>query len=127
MSAISIRDGKRFDPNINVLVYFNLTKKCWSIVQSGIVIGYCDEVLLRDVTFVVRPAGRKKVLKEKKKNVHAYARGYITDEIQQKCDVPVRYNPYLFDKFFYSDGTNVEKVSVLVMKKDGKCFSCKKE
>ena len=66
-----------------------------------------DRIFLRDVKFRVQKAGRAKVLREKRKNVHAYASGYICAEI----DVPnipsrinsVTYNPYKYETFVYED------------------------
>lgn len=86
-------------------VYYNLHKKCLSVTnRKGIVIGYCDRITLRDVEFFVSEPGRQRVLKEKRKNVHAKVRGYVAGE-SSKLTEPrsVRYNPYLFETFVYSD------------------------
>jgi hypothetical protein len=62
---------------MRVEVYYNLHKKCFSIRHKGIVISHANTVKLADVTFVVRKAGRERVLREKKKNVHAFVRGNL--------------------------------------------------
>jgi hypothetical protein len=59
--------------------------------------------------FVVRKAGREKVLREKKKNVHAFVRGtWIKDLLvedapmildHRECSEEVTYNPYKYDSF----------------------------
>ena len=92
---------------MKVEVYRNLHKKCWSVrdTKTGRVIKHADEVHLEDVQFVVRPAGRAKVLSEKRKNVHAFAKGIISDCATEERYNPssVIYNPYKYDSFVYSN------------------------
>lgn len=58
---------------------------------------------LTDVTFVVQPAGRERVLKEQKKNVHAFVRGEFVPEPAPFDPTlnwrEARYNPYEADSF----------------------------
>ena len=58
---------------LSVYVYFNLHKKLWSVKsrKTGRVLYHAEVVLLYDCWFRVGQAGRKRVLKEKRKNVHA--------------------------------------------------------
>lgn len=90
---------------MRVEVYFNLHKYLWSVRQcsTGRVILHTDKVHIRDPKFVVRKAGRDRVLREGKKNVHAFVRGYIThfdDFDPDYLDYSlVSYNPYKFDTF----------------------------
>ena len=58
-----------------VEVYFNVRKRVFSVREHGKVIGHTDKILLKDVQFVVREAGRQRVLRTGCKNVHAWARG----------------------------------------------------
>lgn len=67
---------------MRVFVYFNLHRKCWSIKalegpRKGRVIGHADYVDLACVEWRVSEAGRQRVLREKKKNVHAGAVGTL--------------------------------------------------
>ena len=67
---------------MRVKVYFNLHKKLFSVValegdKKGKVIKHTDSIDLSMPIFRVQKAGRERVLKEKKKNVHAYVTGYI--------------------------------------------------
>jgi len=64
-------------------------------------------ICLQDVNFVVQPAGREKVLKEKKKNVHAFVKGYMISartmnrrnrDIEWTMDA-ITYNPYKHPHF----------------------------
>jgi hypothetical protein len=65
-------------PEGRVQVYYNLHKKCLSVRHKGIVIAHTREIVLTDAKFHVQPAGREKVLREKRKNVHAYVSGKLT-------------------------------------------------
>ena len=65
-----------------VKAYFNLHKKCWSVIacegeHKGRVIAHCDEMQLTDVNFRVSESGRRRVLREKRKNVHAFVIGHL--------------------------------------------------
>lgn len=90
-----------------VQVYRNLHTGTWSVRQGGIVIDHPLELMLRDCRFVVQPAGRARVLREKRKNVHAYVSGYVVDSSCAKeflydvCEA--RYNPYRASYFTGSD------------------------
>ena len=83
--------------------YYNLHKHCISIRHKGLVIAHAHSVELNDVKFVVSQAGRARVLKEKRKNVHAFVRG----ELVRHSETPdsevregnVTYNPYKYDSF----------------------------
>lgn len=58
-------------------VYFNLHKFCFSMKQDGLVVLHSDVVVLKDCIFKVSEAGRQRVLKEQRKNVHAKVLGYF--------------------------------------------------
>jgi hypothetical protein len=108
---------------MKVDVYYNLHKNRLSVksrepLSYGKVINHVDTILLYDCTFVVQKAGRKRVLKEKRKNVHAFVRGNICskDMIIKYTDScrTVRYNPYLYDSFVYEDSEEPVKKADLV-------------
>ena len=90
---------------MRVEVYFNLHKHVWSVRQcsTGRVILHTDKVHIRDPKFVVRKSGRDRVLREGKKNVHAFVRGEIAhfdDFDPDYLDYSlVSYNPYKHDTF----------------------------
>lgn len=100
------RDGK--PTGQRVYVYFNLHCKLWSVraldgPHKGRVIAHKRGVVLQDVTPRVSQAGRERVLRERKKNVHAGLVGYwvpfntpITEHM-----VPITYNPYKYESFVY--------------------------
>lgn len=97
---------------MRVFVYFNLHKKCLSVKalegeSKGRVIAHADSVELVNATFKVSQAGRQRVLRERRKNVHAGVVGtmanipahYSTIHIAEALYTPVKYNPYRFDSF----------------------------
>ena len=99
-------------PGDRVEVYRNLHKDCFSVRKNGLVVKhiYNDEDLyMRDVKFVVQPAGRAKVLKEKRKNVHAFVRGTY-QESGSTMQTVAHYNPYKFGHFFTIFGGNVTPI-----------------
>lgn len=93
----------KIDRTKKVFVYKNLHKDCWSIKQGGLVKVHTTHLDLYQCDFRVNRKGREKVLREKRKNVHAGIRGYITppepsyktwDDIGWWEMSPVTYNPY---------------------------------
>lgn len=67
---------------MRVSVYFNLHRKLYSVRAEegplrGRVVAHATDVLIDEPTFLVSEAGRARVLRERKKYVHAYVRGNI--------------------------------------------------
>jgi hypothetical protein len=97
--------------NINqkVYVYFNLHKLLFSLkalsgLQKGRVVQHSPCVTLENVTFRVGEGGRLRVLREKRKNVHAGVAGTLVS-CERLSNIPegaikVSYNPYKFGYFF---------------------------
>ena len=113
---------------MKVEVYRNLHNGKLSIrdAKTKLVIGHADRVKLVDVTFHVSQAGRERVLRERKKNVHAVVRGYMVSAlfgesykgrslfdytgygdpicVRPYHEVePIKYNPYKSSAFTYKD------------------------
>ena len=88
-----------------VFVYRNLHRKCYSVksLKTGRVIAHVDSIDLINVVFRVSEAGRQRVLREKRKNVHAGVVGYIADVSLLCQSNNVTYNPYRFDTFIKKD------------------------
>lgn len=102
--------------------YYNLHNECLSARPTGRY-GYVKHyqwLIFHGVKFAVQPAGRQKVLRERKKNVHAFVRGEmmswspagkgkkdrIIDSVvsaeNMRADdrfVEVTYNPYKYESF----------------------------
>lgn len=105
-------------------VYYNLRRKTFSVRVKGKVILHTDDVTMQDCVFVVNKAGRERVLREKRKNVHAFVRGdYIMPlPFLMAGGFDVGYNPYKAD-YFYSriTGERVDHAQTVVLRKvDGK-------
>jgi sporulation protein YlmC with PRC-barrel domain len=97
---------RAIDSTEYVKVYRNLHKQMLSVMdKTGRVIGHVHEIVLKDASFIVRPAGRKKVLETKRKNVHAFVRGQVVGFVsaQQDGDIRVSYNPYRAGTFMNGD------------------------
>ena len=118
---------------MKVFVYFNLHKKVWSIKalegeRKGRVIAHKEFVILGDAKAKVSEAGRQRVLRERKKNVHAGLVGEWLNEVEGKlldasllddCINPhmVVYNPYKYATFVYRS-THIawkEKASIALL------------
>lgn len=89
-----------------VRVYRNLNKKCLS-VQSWVagkgwrVTDHVQHIFLDNASFKVSEAGRRRVLEQKRKNVHAFIIGDRVDQPKKTPTKKVRYNPYVSHSFFF--------------------------
>ncbi len=104
---------------MRVFVYFNIRARQWSVralegPNKGRVIHRSRTVVLSDVTPKVSEAGRQRVLRERRKNVHAGLVGTLVSiggeaewshltlaKSSMTSDV-IRYNPY-HGRTFYTD------------------------
>lgn len=88
-------------------IYWNLHKKKFSVKYKGKVIFHCDSIVAINVQFNVSALGRERVLREQRKNVHAFVVansifphdepwGIMDDDIYFE---PVKYNPYKYATF----------------------------
>lgn len=97
--------------NSPVRVFKNPKYGCYSIMQRGVVRASARQVRLADVEFRVREAGRLRMLRERRKNVHAFAVGRLVDFVhadEARCIEPmsgrvVVYDPYRFESFVDRD------------------------
>ena len=89
--------------------YYNLHKHCLSVQHKTSngwrVAEWVNDITLKDAKFVVKESGRQRVLKEKRKNVHAYITGtpiILSDEQLEQIiwSDKVRYNPYTHSTFY---------------------------
>ena len=107
--AHDLRLAELIDFRQKVEVYRNLHTGLWSVRQGGVVKLHTDYIILRNVQFAVQPAGRARVIKEERKNVHAFVRGYLTtrqivDAMEHDCIVSnPRYNLHKFASFVDDD------------------------
>ena len=108
-----------------VEVYRNLHKNCWSVRDSKtrLVIGHVDYIHLQNATLVVRPAGREKVLREKRKNVHAFIKGTVAACPKNTDAKQITYNPYRNESFvLQSTGEPITHADHVYLNDQGKAF-----
>ena len=97
---------------MKVFCYYNLHRDTWSIKalegpDKGRVILHADHVLLEHATPKVSEKGRQRVLREKRKNVHAGIVGTLVSTLKLRhYAIPegapeVSYNPYKGSTFYY--------------------------
>ena len=106
--------GRKIDINKQVLIYKNLHNGLFSVKQNGLVVAHVHSIVLKNGFFDVNQAGRNRVIKEKKKNVHAYVKGFIVSintVWQNEQKRLVTYNPYINEHFIFRD--NSERASAL--------------
>lgn len=118
---------------MKVFIYRNLHKKCWSAKalegsNKGRVVWRGPLVALRNAKPKVSEAGRQRVLKERRKNVHA---GIVGDMVNIKHAIVLRldeyseitYSPYVRDSFFFKDSGDSWSGSELVLFSDNQVFA----
>ena len=76
-------------------------KKGWRVI------GHPEVVTLENVKFVVREAGRLRVLKEKRKNVHAWVEGDLVGHSLINFREAAKYNPYKYEFWVDSVGRDI--------------------
>lgn len=105
---IRTKTDSRYDIDYDrkVFVYKNLHKNCWSIRQDGLVKAHSDGSPIRLYMggMKVNRKGRERVIREKRKNVHAGIMGYLRHEDMKVWDgwvdmIEITYNPYKYASF----------------------------
>ncbi len=84
--------GRTLDTEKPVQVYRNLNdrtgERVWSIRQNGLVIAHTKKIYLGGVRFVVNKAGWRRMRREGRRNVHAYATGMVIDSVIVRGALP---------------------------------------
>lgn len=112
-------------------VYRNLHKSCWSVRNrsTGRVEAHADSIMVHDCTFRVGKAGRERVIREGRKNVHAGVYGTVDGELEaagfRKTSgwARVTYNPYRNETFVDEKGNPVFSASCVALLSDGKVYA----
>ena len=97
---------------MRVFVYWNLHKNRWSVKamegeNKGRVIDHVLGLALKDATFKVSRAGRERVLREQRKNVHAGVQGELLHGEDFFGMTQVTYNPYKYSTFVKKNNFSV--------------------
>ncbi len=100
--------------------YWNLHLDCYSVKHRGKVVGHHKNIIAHGVEFRVSQKGRERVLKDQRKNVHAYVvaerleiRDPETMGLFEPWHRPIKYNPYKYCSFVDNDEKpiyNIDKV-----------------
>lgn len=126
--------GRQVELGQKVSTFWNLHHEVFSMQSTIIegekrktlVVAHCNEIILQNVSFVVRKAGRERVLKERQKNIHAFVKGEFVGESTGVIDVSgmkqAYYNPFKQD--YFSDKETGEKLigAELVILKDKQVY-----
>ena len=136
---------------MRVQVYRNLNNGLISIqdLSTGLVLGHASAVDLQEANFIVREAGRQQVIREQRKNVHAFVRGKVIDvrnfqpfkgrgegieddSPYANCNstklqrgsmlgttTKVSYNPYKAPHFVTPEGDEVDYAQLCTIQSDG--------
>lgn len=102
--------------------YFNLHKFVFSVrnQKTRLVEYHSDVVVLNDCRFKVSQKGREKVIREKRKNVHAGVEGLLCgfeNNYNLEEFIELTYNPYKYDNFVIkATGQPVDKANIIVLK-----------
>lgn len=108
-------DQRRIDVGTKVRVHFHLRKKVFVIVPlegefKNKTVLYTDNLSLENVEFRVRESGRQRVLRERQKNIHAFAVGRLQNFAKEhslnQSGAYVNYNPYNNNSFVV-EGTDI--------------------
>lgn len=95
--------GRTLESGELVYVYFNLHKHCFSVksMKTGLVVAHTNDITLSLATFKVSEAGRLRVLREKRKNVHAGVIGFYQKDhaLSIYFSHQATYNPYFYESF----------------------------
>ena len=104
-----------------IRAYFNLHKHLFSVQEkvngSWKVTRHVNFLVLKDVKFKVSESGRQRVLREKRKSVHAYVYGEeLTEyEIDSPWHDIISYDPYKYESFVDKYGGRIDSVDYLIM------------
>jgi hypothetical protein len=129
--------GRTVKEGQKVSAFWNLHHHVFSlqsnVTEEGkrktLVISHCNGVILKDVTFVVRKAGRERVLKERQKNIHAFVKGEFVGETDFLQELSIGagmreayYNPFKQDCFTDKEtGAKLFGAEIVILK-DRKVF-----
>ncbi|MDT0160444.1 hypothetical protein [Bacillus sp. AG4(2022)] len=92
--------------------------------KSGLVVAHGDSFKVTDVTCKVREGGRQRVIKDKRKNVHAFLIATYAGECNFDTGemTELYYDPYTLDAFINRATGKVATEADTVWFKDGKAY-----
>lgn len=102
-------------------IYRNLNTGTMSLQQkinkSWLVVGHVTNVAIEYPTFHISKAGKNRVIREKRKNVHAWAEGKLIGITADSSNLEeIYYCPYNSDSFSWKKtGESIKSSSLLVV------------
>ena len=122
--------GRTVTAGQRVFAYRNLHKAAWSLravdgADKGKVVGHADAVILSGAEFQVSEAGRRRVIREGRKSVHAGVVGTIEPTLHAAglLGTRVRYSPYEAGYFTLSHtGAAVMSAEFVDLDEQGKAY-----
>ena len=124
---IQLQKERNLELNQQVEVYRNLNKgRVFSIKdkKSGLVVAIGDKFKVENVTCKVREGGRQRVIREKRKGVHAF----LISTYAGECEMDIgnmnelTYDPYTMDSFINKDTGEKVFDADFVYFENGKAF-----
>jgi hypothetical protein len=108
-------------------VYKNLHKGCWSVRWKGRVKAHEDHVLLCEAKFHVSQAGRARVQRQKRKNVHAWIKGTLVNNDKPSAEQLSKmrectYDPYKYNQFVDKEVGSPLQTAELVWLSEGRVY-----
>lgn len=108
--------NRAINPSFKVRVHRNLHNGMYSVVQHGLVVAHASHIVLSDCEFVVNESGRQRVIRDKRKNVHAFVVGYLAvNQNVQSLWTHISYNPYKGASFVTPENDSVSKAFVVCL------------
>jgi hypothetical protein len=91
--------NRRLDATKPIKIFRNLTKKgiWYSIQQAGLTVAHSTDITICEAKFYVNEKARLRVVKNKRKEFHAYIEGMVINKVIS--GLQVKYNPYLHNSF----------------------------
>lgn len=133
--------GRKIDFSQKVEIYKNLHNGLFSVRQNGLVVAHVESFSLSQVFCKVSEAGRKKVIADRKKNVHAFLCGELSEVNtvgtvngifkEMVYNNKLTYNPYKqgnFIKLEHGDFVGIvpnneaQRMGVIAHVKHGMCY-----
>lgn len=109
--------NRSIDFTKQVKIYKNLHNGLFSVMQNGLVVAHVESFVMNNVSFKVNESGRQRVLKEKKKNVHAFIVGTLQNVnnvlIESLNNISaISYNPYKSSNFYFKDDMTMRPINL---------------
>lgn len=107
---------------MEIKVYYNRHKRCLSIQEkvdgAWRVARHAEQCIVKNAKFKVSEAGRQRVLKEQRKNVHAVIVGEELNQItySKVPNASVTYNPYKAKTFVDERNNPIHEAEIVVIR-----------